>query len=154
MIGCLCIFVYIWMTSSSPGSRTLEPISWLQVFLHSRLWHEPLDGLMDFLAFLVQKLWQNMQKWIWEIPTNPLGNSYKIWGLLDISLAPETLGSWSRALKTHITAWNPSKHWVTIFGSLPWCYTGLPGWPFHGQFRKFWPFLKWLAIKKTHLVIL
>ena len=27
-----------------------------------------LEGLMDFLAFLVQKLWQNKQKLVREIP--------------------------------------------------------------------------------------
>jgi len=48
---------------------------------------------MDFLAFLVQKLWQNKQKLIREIPTNSLGNPYKIWGLLAPSWAPEMIGS-------------------------------------------------------------
>jgi len=75
MRGCLCIFVYIWMTSSSPGSRPIEPISWLKVFLDSRLQYESLEGLMDFLAFLVQKLWHKNQKFIREIPTDPVGNS-------------------------------------------------------------------------------
>jgi len=59
---------------------------------------------MDFLAFLVQKLWRNKQKLIREIPTNSLGNPYKIWGLLAPSWAPETLGSRSRPLKFHIPA--------------------------------------------------
>ena len=59
---------------------------------------------MDSLAFLVQKLRHNKQKLIRGIPTNSLGNSYKIWGLSAITLAPETPGSRSRALKTHITA--------------------------------------------------
>jgi len=44
-----------------PWESTNEPISWLKVFLDSKLQYEPLEGLMDFLAFLVQKLWQNMQ---------------------------------------------------------------------------------------------
>ena len=59
---------------------------------------------MDFLAFLVQKLWQNKQKLIREIPTNSLGNPYKIWGLLALTWAQETLGSQSRPLKLHIPA--------------------------------------------------
>ena len=32
--------------------------------------------------------------------------------------------------------------------------TGLPGWQFHGQFRKIWPFLKCVGHEKTHLAIL
>ena len=32
MRGCLCIFVYIWMTSSFPGSRRIKAISWLKIF--------------------------------------------------------------------------------------------------------------------------
>jgi len=39
-----------------------------QSFLDSKLQYESLEGLMDFLAFLVQKLWQNKQKLIREIP--------------------------------------------------------------------------------------
>ena len=75
-----------------------------QIFLDFGLQYESLVGLMDFLAFLVQNLIQNKQKLIKEIPINPLGNSYKIWGLWAITLASETPGSRSRALKTHITA--------------------------------------------------
>ena len=62
MRGCLCIFFNIWMTSSSPGSRTITPIMWLKVFLDFRLQYESLEDLMDFLAFLVQPLWNNKQK--------------------------------------------------------------------------------------------
>jgi len=56
------IFFYIWMMTSSPGSRTIHPILWFKVFLESRLQYEFLEGLLDFLAFLVQTLWQNNQK--------------------------------------------------------------------------------------------
>jgi len=31
-----------------------------------------LEGLIDFLVFVVQKLWQNKQKLIKEIPTDPV----------------------------------------------------------------------------------
>jgi len=75
-----------------------------QRFLESRLQLESLEGLMDFLAFLVQKLWQNKQKLIRGIPVNSSAYSSINWGLLAITLAPETTGSRSRALKTHITA--------------------------------------------------
>jgi len=36
-------------------------------FMDSRLQYESLEGLMDFFAFLVQKLWQSKQKLIREI---------------------------------------------------------------------------------------
>jgi len=39
-----------------------------KVFLDSRLQYESLEGLMDFLTFLVHKLWQNKQKLNKEIP--------------------------------------------------------------------------------------
>jgi len=37
-------------------------------FLDSKLQYESLEGSMDFLAFLVQKLWRNKHKLIREIP--------------------------------------------------------------------------------------
>ena len=69
---------------------------------------------MDFLAFLVQKLWKNKQKRIRGILTNSLGNHYTIWGLMALAWAPETLGSRSRALKLHIPASNTTKLSATI----------------------------------------
>jgi len=59
-------------------------------FLDSRLQYESSEGLMDFLAFLVQKLWQNKQKILRGIPTNSLGNTYKIRGLSAITWGPKT----------------------------------------------------------------
>ena len=38
-----------------------------QVFLDSMLQYESLEGLMEFLAFLVEKLWPNFQVLIREI---------------------------------------------------------------------------------------
>jgi len=52
------MFVYIWMMTSSPRSRTIHSIFWFKFFLDCRLQYESLEGLTDFLAFLVQKLWQ------------------------------------------------------------------------------------------------
>jgi len=40
--------------TSSPNN---EPKLWLKVWLDSRLEYESLEPLMDFLAFLVLKLW-------------------------------------------------------------------------------------------------
>ena len=39
-----------------------------RIFLDSRLQYESFEGLMDFLAFLVQKLWPNFRILIREIP--------------------------------------------------------------------------------------
>ena len=53
--------------TSYPGSRTINQVLWLKAFLDSGLQYESLEGFMDFLAFLVQKLWQNKQKSTSEI---------------------------------------------------------------------------------------
>jgi len=81
MRGCLCIFVYIWIVTLLLGCRTIHQILWFKVFLDSRLQYKSLEGLMDFLAFLVQKLWQNKHKLIREIPRNYSAMSSMIWGL-------------------------------------------------------------------------
>jgi len=36
---------------------------------------------------------------------------------------------------------------------LAWFKPGLPDWPFHGQFRKIWPFFDCAGDEKTHLAI-
>ena len=51
------------MTSTYHGSSKIELNHWhetVQNLMHSRLQYELLQGLMDFVAFLVDKLWQ---KW-------------------------------------------------------------------------------------------
>jgi len=75
-----------------------------QRFLDSRLQYVFLEGLMDFLAFLVLTFRQTKQILIRGIPTSSLGISCQIRGLSAITLAPETQGSRSRALQIHITA--------------------------------------------------
>ena len=100
--------------TSLPGSRTIHQIWRLEVFLDSRLQYESLEGLMDFLAFLVQKLWPNFRILIREIPWNYSAMSSTIWGLLAPTCAPETLGNRSRPLKLHIPALNTTKLWVKI----------------------------------------
>jgi len=59
---------------------------------------------MDFLAFLVEKLWKNKQKIIRGIPINSLRIPYKIRGLSAIAWGPGTAGIQSRPLKLHIPA--------------------------------------------------
>ena len=44
-----------------------HPSDLVTLFLDSRLQYESLEGLMDFLAFLVQKLWPNFRILIREI---------------------------------------------------------------------------------------
>jgi len=46
---------------------------------------------MDFLAFLVLKLWPKCCKLIVEIPANPIVNSRNFWNFLAITLDPEML---------------------------------------------------------------
>ena len=103
-----------WIMTSLPGSRTIHQIWWLEVFLDCRLQYESLEVLMDFLAFLVQKLWPNFRILIREIPWNYSAMSSTIWGLLAPTWAPETLGSRSRLLKLHVPAWNTTKLWAKI----------------------------------------
>jgi len=69
--------------------------------------------MMDFLTFLVWKLWPKCRKLINEITANPWGDSGNIWHFLAITLNPEMLESRSRALKTRIIVQNPRKNWVT-----------------------------------------
>jgi len=57
----------------TPGSRPIKSILWIKVLLDYRLQYESLEGLIDFVAFLVQKLWQNNQILIRKIPGNPPG---------------------------------------------------------------------------------
>ena len=64
--GCSCIFLYIGIRTSLLGSRTIHQIWWLEVFLDSRLQYESLEGLIDFLAFLLQRLWPNFRVLIRE----------------------------------------------------------------------------------------
>ena len=57
----------------------------VQNFLDSRLLYKTLEGLMDFLTFLVQKLGQNKQKLIREITWNYSAYSLIIWGFLALA---------------------------------------------------------------------
>jgi len=43
--------------------RSNGPLLWLKVFLDSRLKYESLEPLIEFLAFLVQKLFQKNSKY-------------------------------------------------------------------------------------------
>jgi len=63
-----------------------------QIFFDSRLQYESLEGLMDYVAFLVQKVWKNKQKLIREITIHYSTYSSINWGLLVITLAQEMPG--------------------------------------------------------------
>jgi len=49
--------MHIWIRLSGPGRQGQEPIFWLGNLWETRLFYESLEGLIGFLAFLVQKLW-------------------------------------------------------------------------------------------------
>ena len=99
------IHIYIHLDNGVTSGESNYPSDFVtQIFLDSRLQYESLEGLMDFLAFLVQKLWQNKQKLIREIPRNYSAMSSMIWDLLALTWAPETLGSRSRHLQLHTPA--------------------------------------------------
>jgi len=66
--------MHIWLRLSDPGRQRQEPIFWLEILLETKLFYESLEGLIGFLAFLVQKLWPNKSKKIREIPRNPFGD--------------------------------------------------------------------------------
>ena len=104
MIG-VC-FVVILMTSSSDSN---EPILWLKAFLDSRLEYESLVPLIEFPAFLVQKLCQKKSKYFRNFLAD-LGdfpNWYSI--IFPITFQPETLQCRSNPLKTRTIAYNPFK---------------------------------------------
>ena len=71
MRGCLCIFC-LHLDDHVMSCESNNPSDFVaQIFLDSRLQYESLESLMDFLAFLVQKLWQNKQKIIRGSPLIP-----------------------------------------------------------------------------------
>jgi len=76
-------------------------------------------------------------------------------------LRPRTHISRLMALKSFGTAWVKPDAWppswasqISLVNEKQYSASGLPDWPFHGQFRKIWPFLTALAMKKRHLAIL
>jgi len=96
--------VYIRIMTSLPGGQTIHRILWLEVFLDSRLQYESLLGFDGLSSISGSKVMEKKQKIISGIPTNSLRNPYKIWGLMALTWAPETLGSRSRPRKLHIPA--------------------------------------------------
>ena len=67
--------MHICVRLSGPGRQRQEPIFWLEILLETRMLYKSLEGLINFLAFLVQMLWPKKSKIIREIP---LGIIYKI----------------------------------------------------------------------------
>jgi len=48
--------MHIWIRLSGTGRQRQGSIFWLEIFLETTLFYESLEGLINFLAFLVQKL--------------------------------------------------------------------------------------------------
>jgi len=81
-----------------------DPTKRSQFVAHCKLsYYMSLEGMMDFLAFLVPKLWPNFTKLIREIP-HILAEIPEIFGFFGTTFEPETLESRSRALKIRIIA--------------------------------------------------
>jgi len=76
---------------------------------------------------------KNGRIWIWEILWTFLRNSWHIWNIFGITFEPETLETWSRALKTRILVDNPKILQVTILAR------GI-GWWRHTNYQKIDPY--------------
>jgi len=68
--------MHIWIRLSGPGHQCQELFFDL-IFLETRLFYETLEGLIDFLAFLVQKLWPKKVKKLGKSPEIRWGLSIK-----------------------------------------------------------------------------
>jgi len=53
--------MHIGIKLSGPGRQCQEPIFRLEILLETRLFYESLEGLIGFLASLVEKLWPKRQ---------------------------------------------------------------------------------------------
>jgi len=102
--------------------RSNEPISWLKLLLGSRLLYESLLRLIDFLAFLVPKLWPKTP----NISGIPQRRGLKGISLIDlrylaIILKPEALESQWNPLKTYYSLESNKtlSHEIDSFGRLP-----------------------------------
>ena len=62
-----------WIRLSGPGPQRQEPIFWLETLLETKLLFESLNGLIGFLAFLVQQLWPKKGKKLGKSPEILLG---------------------------------------------------------------------------------
>ena len=63
---------------SGPGCQHQEQFYLREILLETSLFYKTLEGLIGFLAFLVQKLWGKKAKKLGKSPEIPLGIIYNI----------------------------------------------------------------------------
>jgi len=79
------IFVFLWPNLHGPGRPANGPTFWPKYFYETRLSHESLEPLIDFLAYLDEKLCHKNQKVV-KNPTPKKGNQGGITPLLDMAI--------------------------------------------------------------------
>jgi len=79
------VFVFLWPTLHGPGRPSNGPTFWPKYFYETRLSHESLEPLINFLAYLDEKLCHKNQKVV-KNPTPKKGNQGGITPLLDMAI--------------------------------------------------------------------
>ena len=79
------VFEFLWPTLHGPGRPSNGPTFWPKYFYETRLSHESLEPLIDFLAYLDEQLCHKNQKVV-KNPTPKKGNQGGITPLLDMAI--------------------------------------------------------------------
>ena len=79
------VFAFLWPTLHVHGRPSNRPKFWPKYFYESRLSHESLEPLIDFLAYLDEKLCHKNQKVV-KNPTPKKRNQGGITPLLDMAI--------------------------------------------------------------------
>jgi len=79
------VFAFLWPTLHGPGRPRNGPTFWPKYFYETRLSHESLERLIDFLVYLDEKLCHKNQKVV-KNPTPKKGNQGGITPLLDMAI--------------------------------------------------------------------
>jgi len=79
------VFAFLWPILPGPGRPSNGPTFWPKYFHETRLSHESLETLIDFLAYLDEKLCHKKQKVV-KNPTPKKGNQGGITPLLDVAI--------------------------------------------------------------------
>jgi len=79
------VFVFLWPTLHGPGRPSNGPTFWAKYFYETRLSHESLEPLIDFLTYLDEKLCHKNQKVV-KNPTPKKDNQGGITPLLDMAI--------------------------------------------------------------------
>ena len=79
------VFVFLWPTLHGPGHPSNGPTFWPKDFDETRLSHESSEPLIDFLAYLDEKLCRKNQKVV-KNPTPKKSNQGRITPLFDMAI--------------------------------------------------------------------